>query len=164
MTTMVVESMSSLYFFIPFSLGSQGQVHFMSSTLTSMMKFLTLVAKEMGSEGEAVGARDEARAPGKVKLENTPGGTRTPNKRFWRPLLYQLSYWRSVFRNLTLTLFLNLTLSCQRGRSKSKMKIESKRRRRRRRSYFAGTRSRISEIRPAPTVLPPSRMAKRMVF
>src|SRR6266404_6203139 len=25
---------------------------------------------------------------------NTPGGTRTPNRRFWRPLLYQLSYWR----------------------------------------------------------------------
>jgi hypothetical protein len=22
-----------------------------------------------------------------------PGGTRTPNLRFWRPLLYQLSYW-----------------------------------------------------------------------
>src|SRR5262249_42874695 len=22
----------------------------------------------------------------------TPGGTRTPNRRFWRPLLYQLSY------------------------------------------------------------------------
>src|SRR3954471_4901672 len=22
-----------------------------------------------------------------------PGGTRTPNRRFWRPLLYQLSYW-----------------------------------------------------------------------
>src|SRR5204863_4023418 len=25
----------------------------------------------------------------------TPGGTRTPNRRFWRPLLYQLSYWRN---------------------------------------------------------------------
>src|SRR3954449_6295735 len=24
----------------------------------------------------------------------TPGGTRTPNLRFWRPLLCQLSYWR----------------------------------------------------------------------
>src|SRR6059058_1396722 len=27
-------------------------------------------------------------------LTYTPGGTRTPNRRFWRPLLYQLSYWR----------------------------------------------------------------------
>jgi hypothetical protein len=26
----------------------------------------------------------------------TPGGTRTPNLRFWRPLLCQLSYWRVV--------------------------------------------------------------------
>src|SRR4029077_11915289 len=26
--------------------------------------------------------------------KTTPGGTRTPNRRFWRPLLYQLSYWR----------------------------------------------------------------------
>src|SRR5690554_5989928 len=25
----------------------------------------------------------------------TPGGTRTPNLRFWRPLLCQLSYWRN---------------------------------------------------------------------
>src|SRR5262245_56610304 len=22
-----------------------------------------------------------------------PGGTRTPNSRFWRPVLYQLNYW-----------------------------------------------------------------------
>ena len=27
-------------------------------------------------------------------VSHTPGGTRTPNRRFWRPLLYQLSYWR----------------------------------------------------------------------
>src|SRR5690606_1337489 len=27
-------------------------------------------------------------------LDGTPGGTRTPNLRFWRPLLCQLSYWR----------------------------------------------------------------------
>src|SRR5690606_34359932 len=29
-------------------------------------------------------------------LGGTPGGTRTPNLRFWRPLLCQLSYWRIV--------------------------------------------------------------------
>src|SRR5262249_14832213 len=38
-------------------------------------------------------------------VSHTPGGTRTPNRRFWRPLLYQLSYWRI---NLPLPLNLNL--------------------------------------------------------
>src|SRR5690606_27602016 len=31
-------------------------------------------------------------------LDGTPGGTRTPNLRFWRPLLCQLSYWRTEIR------------------------------------------------------------------
>ena len=31
-----------------------------------------------------------------LSIFRTPGGTRTPNRRFWRPLLYQLSYWRKV--------------------------------------------------------------------
>src|SRR6185312_9026376 len=30
--------------------------------------------------------------------DGTPGGTRTPNLRFWRPLLCQLSYWRILKR------------------------------------------------------------------
>src|SRR5437016_318056 len=42
MTTIVVESVSSLYFFAPFSFGSQGQEAFWSSTLTSETKFLVL--------------------------------------------------------------------------------------------------------------------------
>ena len=42
MTTSTVESISSLYFFIPFSFGSQGHEAFMSSTLTSLTKFFTL--------------------------------------------------------------------------------------------------------------------------
>src|SRR6266478_6952754 len=146
MTTMVVESMSSLYFFIPFSLGSQGQEHFISSTLTSVTKFLTLVIKNVGSEGERAGARDEPRAPAKVKAENTPGGTRTPNMRFWRPLLYQLSYWRRLvsgpYSNSS-----SYSYSSPEGGSKRKIRSKSEKRR----GYFAGTRSRISEIRPAPT-------------
>ena len=52
MMTMVVESISSLYFFIPFSLGSQGQEAFMSSTLTSVMKFLVRVNKGCESQEE----------------------------------------------------------------------------------------------------------------
>src|SRR4029453_1207816 len=35
---------------------------------------------------------------GVCKSSSTPGGTRTPNRRFWRPLLYQLSYWRNALR------------------------------------------------------------------
>src|SRR6185312_6627508 len=44
----------------------------------------------------------------------TPGGTRTPNLRFWRPLLCQLSYWRRcLFGGLALAAWccrLNLSL------------------------------------------------------
>src|SRR5262249_49074721 len=35
-------------------------------------------------------------------FSGTPGGTRTPNLRFWRPLLCQLSYWR-MFESSSLT-------------------------------------------------------------
>jgi hypothetical protein len=45
-----------------------------------------------------------------VDLKNTPGGTRTPNRRFWRPLLYQLSYWRIFTPALALALNLALPL------------------------------------------------------
>src|SRR5437763_145888 len=78
MTTMEVESVSSLYFFAPFSFGSQGQEAFWSSLLTSLMKFLVLANIQMRERNET----------------GTAGGNRTPNRRFWRPLLYQLSYRR----------------------------------------------------------------------
>ena len=29
-------------------------------------------------------------------LNGRPGGTRTPNSRFWRPVLYQLNYWPTI--------------------------------------------------------------------
>src|SRR5512133_854927 len=51
--------------------------------------------------------------------KNTPGGTRTPNRRFWRPLLYQLSYWRIFTLPLPLTLplpHLHLNITRRRGR------------------------------------------------
>src|SRR4051812_13259715 len=47
-TTMVVESISSLYFLAPFSFGSQGQEAFLSSTITSMKKLRVLVSKGWG--------------------------------------------------------------------------------------------------------------------
>src|SRR5438067_1606701 len=127
MTTITVESVSSLYFLKPRSFGSQGQLALASSTLTSLMKFFVLPI---------------------IGLLDTPGGTRTPNRRFWRPLLYQLSYWRfglchsersEESRKLTLAWlgisFLPLGMT----------------------DCYAMT----SLTRPAPTVRPPSRMAKR---
>jgi hypothetical protein len=72
-------------------------------------------------------------------LAGRAGGTRTPNRRFWRPLLYQLSYRpircrpKPKFKQWRTTLLLNL--------------------------YAI-----ISLTRPAPIVRPPSRMAKRWPF
>ena len=55
---MSVESTSSLYFFMPRSLGSQGQEAFCNSTFTSLKKFFVEPIIALSSEGES-----------------TPGGT-----------------------------------------------------------------------------------------
>src|SRR6187551_3245677 len=58
----------------------------------------------------------------------TPGGTRTPNRRFWRPLLYQLSYWRILILPLSLTLplpHLNLNITRRRGRGRGRLLIQN---------------------------------------
>ena len=39
-----------------------------------------------------------AGGPGRLRAEGTSGGNRTPNPRFWRPVLYQLSYARTGSR------------------------------------------------------------------
>src|SRR4051812_9053657 len=103
----MVESTSSLYRRKPFSFGSHGHEHFCSSIFTSLKKFLTLVI--------IASLRDSFR--------HTPGGTRTPNRRFWRPLLYQLSYWRIFNLPLPFTLpfphlHLNITRRRRRGRGR----------------------------------------------
>ncbi len=41
---------------------------------------------------------------------NRPGGTRTPNPRFWRPVLYQLSYGPLTSIGLSYPIFVALTL------------------------------------------------------
>jgi hypothetical protein len=67
------------------------------------------------------------------------GGTRTPNRRFWRPLLYQLSYrplppeQSFVHRQARLALLPQIYAT-------------------------------MSDTRPAPIVRPPSRMANRCPF
>src|SRR4051794_37763890 len=52
-----------------------------------------------------------------IRFPTTPGGTRTPNRRFWRPLLYQLSYWR---KNGSLILHFTYTCTCPAPESKSR--------------------------------------------
>ena len=42
----------------------------------------------------------ELREPGSYRIRPyRGGGTRTPSRRFWRPVLYQLSYAPSPFRS-----------------------------------------------------------------
>ena len=104
-----------------------------SSTFTSLMKFLQFWETSC----------DRLRT---LYRERTAGGTRTPNRRFWRPLLYQLSYCRKWF------------LPKARGGLHHPPRANSAR------LITSIRRAMISATRPAPTVLPPSRMAKRMVF
>src|SRR6056297_4090065 len=51
---------------------------------------ISLTVSSAPGSGISVFAFMLARRPGP---NGRPGGTRTPNLRFWRPLLYQLSYW-----------------------------------------------------------------------
>src|SRR6187455_258434 len=73
MITTSVESVSSLKRRIPLSFDSHGHDAFPSSARTSPKKFFVFVI---------MGTFQKTRA----------GGTRTPNRRFWRPMLYQLSH------------------------------------------------------------------------
>jgi hypothetical protein len=77
------------------------------------------------------------------------GGTRTPNQRFWRPLLYQLSYTPVVM----ILFLLDDTAEAPKGALGS---VGRKR--------LTDAYSMISVIRPAPMVRPPSRMANFWVF
>src|SRR3954452_3397645 len=71
MTTMDVESVSSLYFFAPFSFGSQGQEAFWSSLLTSLTKFLVLANIAAEENG---GNEEETREQGMLARKNQHGG------------------------------------------------------------------------------------------
>src|SRR5205814_1788197 len=73
MITTNVESVSSLNRRMPLSFDSQGHDAFPSSARTSPKKFFVFVIM-------------------RTFQKTRSGGTRTPNRRFWRPLLYQLSY------------------------------------------------------------------------
>jgi hypothetical protein len=72
-------------------------------------------------------------------LFGRPRGSRTPNPRFWRPILYQLSYWP-----------IQLIKSC----SRTPCWVVST-------APLSSYYSMILATTPAPTVRPPSRIAKR---
>src|SRR5512136_2714074 len=73
MTTTVVATTSS----------RAGHVTFLVSTTTSRRNVLSRCHQFIRRASLALG------------VSGRPGGTRTPNHRFWRPGLYQLSYWPS---------------------------------------------------------------------
>ena len=106
-----------------------GQVAFLSSATVSPAKMRTL------RNGFFIAESD-----------GRTGGTRTPNRRFWRPLLYQLSYCPSC----------GLSKHSRRGPDST----EPRRQLRMGKICY----SMISVTRPAPMVRPPSRMAKRWAF
>ncbi len=80
------------------------------------------------------------------------GETRTHDLRFWRPLLYQLSY------TPTIPVVLSASALVLRYQSLAGFARNRTRRCRRVRIFCY---SKISATTPAPTVRPPSRMAKR---
>ena len=105
----------------------------------------------------------------------TPGGTRTPNLRFWRPLLCQLSYWR-IWARIRDSIFGIVEAAAPPSKSLSQITSASFPRVPivfgiRRSGYppfeslipnlDLSSYSTILATTPAPTVRPPSRIAKR---
>src|SRR5579863_7983636 len=72
-----------------FSSSRLGHVTFRISLLTSLKKPSIFSFMLRFVTGQLLPAH-----PQWVTTLGTPGGTRTPNLRFWRPLLCQLSHWR----------------------------------------------------------------------
>ena len=85
-----------------------------------------------------------------------PGGNRTPNLRFWRPSLYQLSYWPKLYY----TASLQISVGCDQKEARLSFKRASLLK------IFwiqipSINYSMILETTPEPTVRPPSRIANR---
>lgn len=92
-------------------------------------------------------------------LDGRPGGNRTPNLRFWRPPLCQLSYWPVAFPFIFTTTdkyILLTTNNCIKSKQPNRDPIEVPVYR-----YSSVLYSITFATTPAPTVLPPSRIAKR---
>ena len=90
---------------------------------------------------------------GEIRRIGTPGGTRTPNLRFWRPLLCQLSYWRVSGTSGLKSVFPQDGEGGPPGGPPFALDAAA----------FPPPQAyfRILATTPAPTVRPPSRIAKR---
>jgi hypothetical protein len=97
-------------------------------------------------------------------LFGRPGGPRTPNLRFWRPLLCQLSYWPIQIRDQS-TARVDLSFAmlavhgyvCASQCQLSPLAMIAP-------AFFTSLQKNyltIFDTTPAPTVRPPSRIAKR---
>ena len=93
-----------------------------------------------------------ATPPGLLDPAGRAGGTRTPNRRFWRPLLYQLSYRPSCCPPLAE--WSSTASPDQNGRPGGVLLPTAR----------PPNHSITSLTRPAPIVRPPSRMANRCPF
>ena len=139
-------------------------------------------------------AANSARSRNGPKFPSEPcgngrgGGTRTPGPRFWRPMLYQLSYTpirapplrqsrsrikrKAPFASRMLAGKEFRATATQEGRSprtafprgRNFLKFALCRARLRRPVFCGPCQSRMFETTPEPTVRPPSRMAKRRPF
>ena len=85
-----------------------------------------------------------------------PRGSRTPNPRFWRPILYQLSYWP------VLKLLFQSCAGCCTALNTTNYQTEFLERLSLENNHSSESHySIILATTPAPTVRPPSRIAKR---
>lgn len=94
---------------------------------------------------------------GRIRLSGTPGGTRTPNLRFWRPLLCQLSYWRVWMKRCRNS----LSSDDEGGPGFRPASLAAAKRWNRLDDSTPAAYLMIFATTPAPTVRPPSRIAKR---
>src|SRR5438105_7207425 len=85
-----------------------GHVTFFISAVVSRTNSLVAVHHSLGrSTSPVFSSMNPSVKPGR------PRGARTPNLRFWRPLLYQLSYWPLIGgKSLTIRGFSVLFPSC----------------------------------------------------
>src|SRR5207248_7893400 len=94
--TTTVATMTST--FVPTTSLRFGQVTFFISAMTLFQPSRTAVIHSRGFAMTAFSLSGSIRTPlvsfwAERGLVGRPRGARTPNLRFWRPLLYQLSYW-----------------------------------------------------------------------
>src|SRR5262245_52549019 len=74
-----------------------GQVTRLSSTRTSARKRRARPNQPPARSVVSLLSNMDLETSSTPSVIGRPGGTRTPNSRFWRPVLYQLNYWPTCF-------------------------------------------------------------------